>query len=69
MLLLLLLLLLLSKWWECAFEAHHEAHHECTAYCTTSRKHAWLAFNNFINVTTSGLPLDLIISVLCTGPR
>ena len=32
--------------------------------CTTSRKHAWL-FNNFtcINVTTSGLPLNLIISL------
>jgi hypothetical protein len=36
-----------------------EAHHECT----TSRKHAWLAFNNLINVTTSGLPLNLIISL------
>ena len=41
------------KWWGRAFEAHHE--------CTTSCKHAWLAFNNF------GLPLNLIIiSVLCT---
>ena len=50
LLLLLLLLLLLSKWWGRAFEAHHE--------CTRSRKHAWLAFNNF------GLPLNLIIIII-----
>jgi hypothetical protein len=62
MLLLLLLLLLLSKWWGRAFEAHHEAHHECT----TSRKHAWLAFNNFINVTIpffSPIPEHIAIAV------